>query len=43
MKKLFALLVLVVAVAFGIHQTRRHNRLLKDIESGLNELKEFGK
>lgn len=34
---------LVVAVAFGIHQTRRHNRLLKDIESGLNELKEFGK
>ena len=34
---------LVAAVAFGIHQTRRHNRLLKDIESGLNELKEFGK
>ena len=34
---------LVAAVAFGIHQTRRHNRLLKDIESGLNELKEFSK
>ena len=34
---------LVAAVAFGIHQTRRHNRLLKDIESSLNELKEFGK
>jgi len=34
---------LVAAVAFGIHQTRRHNHLLKDIESGLNELKEFGK
>ena len=32
---------LIAAVAFGIHQTRRHNRLLKDIESGLNELKEF--
>lgn len=34
---------LVAAVAFGIYQTKRHNRLLKDIESGLKELKEFGK
>ena len=34
---------LAAAIAFGIHQTRRHNRLLNDIESGLNELKEFGK
>lgn len=33
---------LVAAVVFGLHQTKRHNRLLKDIESGLNELKEFG-
>lgn len=34
---------LVAAVAFGVHQTKRHNHLLQDIESGLNELKEFGK
>ena len=34
---------LVAAVAFGIYQTKRHNRLLKDIESGLKELNEFGK
>lgn len=34
---------LAAAVAFGVHQTKRHNHLLQDIESGLNELKEFGK
>lgn len=34
---------LVAAVAFGVHQTKRHNRLLKDIEDGLVELREFGK
>lgn len=34
---------LVTAVAFGVHQTKRHNRLLKDIEDGLVELREFGK
>ena len=34
---------LVASVAFGIYQTKRHNRLLKDIESGLKELNEFGK
>ena len=34
---------LVAAVAFGVYQTKRHNRLLKDIEDGLVELREFGK
>lgn len=34
---------LVAALAFGVHQTKRHNRLLKDIEDGLVELREFGK
>lgn len=35
-------LSLVMATTIGIAQTRRHNRLLKEIKQGLDELHEFG-
>lgn len=35
-------LSLVMATIIGIAQTRRHNRLLKEIKQGLDELHEFG-
>ena len=35
-------LSLVMATIVGIAQTRRHNRLLKEIKQGLDELHEFG-
>ena len=35
-------LSLVMATTIGIAQTRRHNRLLKEIKQGLEELHEFG-
>lgn len=35
-------LSLVMATTIGIAQTRRHNRLLKEIKQGLDELREFG-
>lgn len=35
-------LSLAMATTIGIAQTRRHNRLLKEIKQGLDELHEFG-
>lgn len=35
-------LSLMMATIIGIAQTRRHNRLLKEIKQGLDELHEFG-